>query len=110
MKSYMRRFTRVQVGGGCSGGKGEMLPQPSRLLRRTLGRTLGLVGSLAMRMGLTRRALLILGGIAALLVVALVVLAVVLALIGAPLRRSTPARSSGARGGSHNGQAGLQTS
>lgn len=71
-----------------------MLPQPSRLLRRTLGRTLGLVGSLAMRMGLTRRALLILGGIAALLVVALVV----------------PARSSGARGGSHNGQAGLQTS
>ena len=56
-----------------------MLPQPSRLLRRTLGRTLGLVGSLAMRMGLTRRALLILGGIAALLV-ALVVLAVVLAL------------------------------
>jgi hypothetical protein len=94
MKSYMRRFTRVQVGGGCSGGKGEMLPQPSRLLRRTLGRTLGLVGSLAMTMGLTRRALLILGGIAALLVVALVV----------------PARSSGARGGSHKCQAGLQTS
>ena len=60
-----------------------MLPQPRGLLRRTLGRTLGLVGSLAMRMGLTRRALLILGGIAALLVVALVVLAVVLALIGA---------------------------
>jgi hypothetical protein len=46
-----------------------------------VGRTLGLVGSLAMRMGLTRSALLILGGIAALLVMALVVLAVVLALI-----------------------------
>jgi hypothetical protein len=36
-----------------------------------------------MRIGLTRSALLILGGIAALLVMALVVLAVVLALIGA---------------------------
>jgi hypothetical protein len=56
-----------------------MLPQPSRLLRRTLGRTLGLVGSLAMRTGLPRRALLVLGAVAvsALLLVVVLVLALV---------------------------------
>ena len=47
------------------GGEGAVLPRPSRLVERTLGRTLGLVGSLALRLGTTRRLLLILGGIAA---------------------------------------------
>ena len=56
-----------------------MLPQPSRLVRRTLGRTLGLVGSLAMRTGFPRRALLVLGAVAvsALLLVVVLVLALV---------------------------------
>jgi hypothetical protein len=50
-----------------------MLPRPSRLLGRTLGRTLRLVGLLAMRMGVPRRALLVVGGkaVSALLLVAL---------------------------------------
>jgi len=57
-----------------------MLPRPSRLLGRTPGRTLelvaslGFVGSLALRLGIARRTLLVLGGIvvSALLLVVLV--------------------------------------
>lgn len=64
-------------GGGSEGG---MALRPDRLLRRTVGRTLGTVGLLALRLGIARRALLILAGFAA-LVVGLLVLAVLVLLL-----------------------------
>lgn len=52
-----------------------MLPRPGRLLGGMLGRTLGFASSLALRIGLVRRALLVLAGIVALLVLGLLLLA-----------------------------------
>lgn len=52
-------------------GEGVRLPlQPRRLLERTLG----VVGSLALKLGMARKVLLTLGGIAALVLVCLVLL------------------------------------
>ena len=55
-----------------------MLPRPSRLLGKTLGRTLGFLGSLALKLGMARKALLVLAGVAALVVLGLLALALTL--------------------------------
>ena len=52
-----------------------MVLRSSRLLGRTLDRTLSIVGSLALRLGIARKVLLILGGIAALVVLGMFALA-----------------------------------
>jgi hypothetical protein len=55
-----------------------MLLRLRRLLGRTLGLTLGIAGLLAPKLGIARKALLILGGIAALVLVCLLLLALAL--------------------------------
>ena len=52
-----------------------MLRRPLGLFRRTLGRTFGLVGSLVLKVGLARKVLLILAGVAALVVIGVLLLA-----------------------------------
>jgi hypothetical protein len=60
------------------GHEGKMLLRLRRLLGRTLGLTLGIAGLLALKLGIARKALLILGGIAALVLVCLLLLALAL--------------------------------
>ena len=68
----------VQRPGGVecsdSGREGEMLLRP----RRLLGRTLGIAGLLALKLGIASKALLILSGIAALVPMCLLLLALAL--------------------------------
>jgi hypothetical protein len=52
--------------------------RPRRLLGRLLGLTLGIEGLLALKLGIARKALLILSGIAALVLVCLLLLALAL--------------------------------
>jgi hypothetical protein len=52
-----------------------MLLRPRRLLGRSLGLTLGIAGLLALKLGIARKALLILSGMAVLVLVCLVLLA-----------------------------------
>lgn len=52
-----------------------MLRRPLWVFRRTLGRTFGLAGALVLKVGAVRKALLILGVIAALVVLGLLLMA-----------------------------------
>jgi hypothetical protein len=83
------RLRRTPSLGGCAeapggvscsdlGHEGKMLLRLRRLLGRTLGLTLGIAGLLALKLGIARKALLILSGIAALVLVCLLLLALAL--------------------------------
>lgn len=52
-----------------------MLTRPLGAVRRTLGRTLGLAGTLALKVGAVRKALLILCAVAAFMLLGLLLLA-----------------------------------